>query len=121
MALLDDPEVRKDLARAYVRLEGLRLNVAEQLSMRVSGRVPGPEGSVAKLLWAEAEQALPAHGHGPGGGPTPLTGRHPERLEGYFRLAAGQRLRRDGPDPEEHPGPPGPGAPAGLTPPALRR
>lgn len=52
------PEVRKELARAYVRGEVLRLNCVEQLSMRVSGRPPGPEGSVAKLLWADAEQSL---------------------------------------------------------------
>ena len=81
---LDDPEVRKDLARAYVRLEGLRLNVAEQLSMRVSGRQPGPEGSVAKLLWAEAEQAL-AHTAMNLVGADALTGRDPDRLDAYFR------------------------------------
>ncbi|WP_433347126.1 acyl-CoA dehydrogenase family protein [Microtetraspora malaysiensis] len=56
--LLDLPETRKALARAYVRGEVLRLNCMEQLSMRVSGRPPGPEGSVAKLLWADAEQSL---------------------------------------------------------------
>jgi alkylation response protein AidB-like acyl-CoA dehydrogenase len=38
----DDPEVRRELARAYVRGEAMRLNVVEQLSMRVSGREPGP-------------------------------------------------------------------------------
>ncbi|GAA1002312.1 acyl-CoA dehydrogenase [Acrocarpospora pleiomorpha] len=56
--LLAEPETRKRLARAYVRGEVLRLNCMEQLSLRVSGRPPGPEGSVAKLLWAEAEQSL---------------------------------------------------------------
>jgi alkylation response protein AidB-like acyl-CoA dehydrogenase len=81
---LGDPELRKDLARAYVRLEGLRLNVAEQLSMRVSGRQPGPEGSVAKLLWAQAEQAL-AHTAMNLTGADALTGRDPERLDAYFR------------------------------------
>jgi alkylation response protein AidB-like acyl-CoA dehydrogenase len=82
--VIDDPELRKDLARAYVRLEGLRLNVAEQLSMRVSGHVPGPEGSVAKLLWAEAEQEL-QHTAMHLVGADALTGKHRERLEGYFR------------------------------------
>jgi len=81
---LDDPEFRKDIARAYVRLQGLRLNVAEQLSMRVSGRQPGPEGSVAKLLWAEAEQTL-AHTAMNLEGADALTGRDPERLDAYFR------------------------------------
>ncbi|MER7127578.1 acyl-CoA dehydrogenase family protein [Streptosporangium saharense] len=56
--LLDRPETRKQLARAYVRGEVLRLNCVEQLAARVSGQQPGPEGSVAKLLWADAEQSL---------------------------------------------------------------
>ncbi|GAA0402896.1 acyl-CoA dehydrogenase [Acrocarpospora corrugata] len=56
--LLEQPEWRKKLARAYVQGEVLRLNCMEQLSSRVSGRPPGPEGSVAKLLWADAEQSL---------------------------------------------------------------
>ena len=82
--VIDDPALRQDLARAYVRLEGLRLNVAEQLSMRVSGHVPGPEGSVAKLLWAEAEQEL-QHTAMNLVGADALTGKRKERLEGYFR------------------------------------
>jgi alkylation response protein AidB-like acyl-CoA dehydrogenase len=82
--VIGDPALRQDLARAYVRLEGLRLNVAEQLSMRVSGHVPGPEGSVAKLLWAEAEQEL-QHTAMNLVGADALTGKHKERLEGYFR------------------------------------
>ena len=80
----NDPGVRRRLADAYVRGEGLRLNVIEQLSMRVSGRQPGPEGSVAKLLWAEAEQNL-QHLAMDIVGADALTGRAPERLEAYFR------------------------------------
>lgn len=53
-----DPEIRRRLAKAYVRGEALRLNVLQQLSLRVSGRPPGEEGSVSKLLWSEAEQEL---------------------------------------------------------------
>jgi alkylation response protein AidB-like acyl-CoA dehydrogenase len=82
--LADDAGFRRELARAYVRGEGLRLNVVEQLSMRVSGREPGPEGSVAKLLWADAEQTL-QHLAMNLAGADALVGRSPERLEGYFR------------------------------------
>ena len=82
--LADDPEVRKGLAMAYVRGETLRLNAVEQLSMRVSGRPPGPEGSVAKLLWADAEQTL-AHLAMDIAGPEALTGRAEKILHMYFR------------------------------------
>jgi alkylation response protein AidB-like acyl-CoA dehydrogenase len=82
--LAGDPGIRREIAHAYVRGEGLRLNVIEQLSMRVGGRQPGPEGSVAKLLWADAEQTL-QHLAMDLAGADALTGRKPERLEAYFR------------------------------------
>jgi alkylation response protein AidB-like acyl-CoA dehydrogenase len=56
--VLEDRQVRVGLARAYIKGEALRLAVVEQLSMRVNDRVPGSEGSVAKLLWTDAEQSL---------------------------------------------------------------
>ena len=56
--LLRDPQVRNELAMAYVRGEALRLNVVEQLSARVAGHTTGAEGSVAKMLWIDAEQSL---------------------------------------------------------------
>ena len=54
--LLKDPATRQKLARAYVDIQALKLNVAQQLSMRLAGRAPGPEGSVGKLLWSKAAQ-----------------------------------------------------------------
>ncbi len=56
--LINDPEIRKALARAYVHGEALRLVVVEQLSQRNTGRMPGPEGSVARLLLTEAQQYI---------------------------------------------------------------
>lgn len=54
--LLKNPAIRAKLARAYVDIEALSLNVAQQLSLRLAGRAPGPEGSVGKLLWSNAAQ-----------------------------------------------------------------
>ncbi|GAM98262.1 butyryl-CoA dehydrogenase [alpha proteobacterium U9-1i] len=54
----NDPEIRKAIARAYVVGEALRLNVMEQLSQRVAGKPPGPDGSVARLLLTQAEQTV---------------------------------------------------------------
>ncbi|HEX4199652.1 MAG TPA: acyl-CoA dehydrogenase family protein [Caulobacteraceae bacterium] len=56
--LARDAETRKAISRVYVLGEALRLNVVEQLSQRSAGRPPGPEGSVARLLLTQAEQAL---------------------------------------------------------------
>ena len=56
--LLRERETRKAIARAYVLGEALRLNVVEQLSQRNAGKPPGPDGSVARLLLTQAEQAI---------------------------------------------------------------
>jgi alkylation response protein AidB-like acyl-CoA dehydrogenase len=80
----DETEVRKGLAMAYVRGEVLRLNVVEQLSLRVSGRDPGPEGSIARMLWTDAEQTL-QHLALDLAGADALTGAMPDRLAAYFR------------------------------------
>jgi alkylation response protein AidB-like acyl-CoA dehydrogenase len=54
----DDLTITRELASAEVAVEVLRLHCARSLSMRLGGRVPGPEGSVDKLLMAQAEQRL---------------------------------------------------------------
>lgn len=78
-----DPAVRAELAMAYVRGEVLRLNVVEQLSARVGGHNTGSEGSVAKLLWIDAEQSL-AHLAMEILGQDALLGDEPQWLERYF-------------------------------------
>jgi alkylation response protein AidB-like acyl-CoA dehydrogenase len=78
-----DPSIRAGLAQAYVRGEVLRLNVIEQLSARVGGHSTGSEGSVAKLLWIDAEQSL-AHLAMEILGQDALLGDEPEWLERYF-------------------------------------
>jgi alkylation response protein AidB-like acyl-CoA dehydrogenase len=78
-----DRQVREALARAYVYGEAQRLNVAEQLSKRVSGHLPGPDASVSKQLWTQAEQYL-QHVAMDLTGADALTGVLPDRLEDYF-------------------------------------
>lgn len=79
-----DPEVRKALAKAFVYGEAQRLNVAEQLSRRVSGHLPGPEASVSKQLWTTSEQYL-QHVAMDIAGADALTGSAPQRLSDYFQ------------------------------------
>ncbi|MGQ0823448.1 MAG: acyl-CoA dehydrogenase family protein [Actinomycetota bacterium] len=54
----DDPVLRHKLARIYLEGELLKLISDRALSAEIHGRTMGPEGSIAKLLWSEAEQHL---------------------------------------------------------------
>ncbi len=53
-----DAGVRERLARAWVELEALRLQVLRSTCSRLDGSAPGPEGSLDKLLMTRAEQLL---------------------------------------------------------------
>ncbi|WP_119730280.1 acyl-CoA dehydrogenase family protein [Thermomonospora amylolytica] len=64
------PATRRELARAYVHTEVLRLHVLRSLSARMAGGTPGPQSSVDKLLSTRTEQllhhaAMDLHGSGP--------------------------------------------------------
>jgi alkylation response protein AidB-like acyl-CoA dehydrogenase len=52
----DDPILRHKLARCYLEGELLKLVSDRAISAELHGRTMGPEGSIAKLLWSEAEQ-----------------------------------------------------------------
>ena len=54
----DDPYLRQELARVYMEGELLKLISERALSAELHGRAMGPEGSIAKLLWSEAEQHI---------------------------------------------------------------
>lgn len=53
-----DRLVRDELARRHIEVECLHLLAARAVDRAQRDEVPGPEGSLAKLLWAQAEQAL---------------------------------------------------------------
>ncbi|MFL6128682.1 MAG: acyl-CoA dehydrogenase [Mycobacteriales bacterium] len=55
-----DPLVRDRIADLWVDLQGLRFTNYRSLTTLVKTGVPGPEGSVAKLHWSEANQRLTA-------------------------------------------------------------
>jgi alkylation response protein AidB-like acyl-CoA dehydrogenase len=54
----DDPVLRQKLARVYLEAELLKLISDRAISAELHGRAMGPEGSIAKLVWSEAEQHL---------------------------------------------------------------
>jgi alkylation response protein AidB-like acyl-CoA dehydrogenase len=54
----DDPVVRQKLARVYLEAEYLKLLADRAISGQLHGRALGPEGSVAKLVWADVQNQL---------------------------------------------------------------
>ncbi|OBH16296.1 acyl-CoA dehydrogenase [Mycobacterium sp. E1715] len=54
--LEDSPSARARLGQAYVELRALQIKVMRSLTERKNGRLPGPEGSVDKLLMTRADQ-----------------------------------------------------------------
>jgi alkylation response protein AidB-like acyl-CoA dehydrogenase len=57
-AAVRDPVVRQKLARVYLEGELLKLVSQRAISGALHGREMGPESSIAKLVWSEAEQHL---------------------------------------------------------------
>jgi alkylation response protein AidB-like acyl-CoA dehydrogenase len=54
----DDPVVRDQLAREWITLQALRTTNYRALTALERTGVPGPEGSIAKLVWSEANQRV---------------------------------------------------------------
>jgi alkylation response protein AidB-like acyl-CoA dehydrogenase len=54
----EDPLLRDRIAAAAIDLEALRFTNYRSLTTLVKTGVPGPEGSIAKLHWSEANQRL---------------------------------------------------------------
>lgn len=53
-----DPLLRQDLAALHSHVECLRLLATRAVHAAERDRVPGPEGSLAKLLWSRIDQEL---------------------------------------------------------------
>ncbi len=53
-----DPILRDRIAREWIELQALRLTNYRALTQLIKTGMPGPEGSVAKLQWSEANQRL---------------------------------------------------------------
>src|SRR5919106_4727232 len=54
----DDPLLRDRIAQAWIELQALRFTNYRALTQLVKTGVPGPEGSISKLHWSEANQRL---------------------------------------------------------------
>src|SRR5215211_96738 len=54
----EDPLVRDAIAREWIELQALRFTNYRMLSKLLRTGTPGPEGSIAKLVWSESNQRL---------------------------------------------------------------
>jgi alkylation response protein AidB-like acyl-CoA dehydrogenase len=53
-----DPVLRDRIAREWIELQALRMTNSRALSQLMKTGIPGPEGSIAKLVWSEANQRV---------------------------------------------------------------
>jgi alkylation response protein AidB-like acyl-CoA dehydrogenase len=56
--LEDDPITRQKIAQLYIESEAIRLNASRGLTQIMKTGIPGPEGSLTKWQWSDANQAL---------------------------------------------------------------
>jgi alkylation response protein AidB-like acyl-CoA dehydrogenase len=56
--VLEDPVARQKLGQAYIEVMALKQHGLRNLSNQLKAGIPGPEGSVGKLLWSESNQRI---------------------------------------------------------------
>jgi alkylation response protein AidB-like acyl-CoA dehydrogenase len=56
--ILEDPVFRQQVAQCYIELMALKYTGLRSASKLIRGHVPGPEGSIGKLLWSDAHARL---------------------------------------------------------------
>ncbi|GAC1321557.1 MAG: acyl-CoA dehydrogenase family protein [Thermoleophilaceae bacterium] len=56
--LEEDPVTRQQIAQLYIESECVRLNASRGLTQIMKTGIPGPEGSLTKWQWSDANQAL---------------------------------------------------------------
>jgi alkylation response protein AidB-like acyl-CoA dehydrogenase len=52
------PNVRQQLAQFYLEVESMKYVAYRNFSRLIRGGIPGPEGSISKLLWSELNQRM---------------------------------------------------------------
>jgi alkylation response protein AidB-like acyl-CoA dehydrogenase len=57
-SMADEPDIRQRIAQLYIETEILRLIGYRGLTKTMKKGIPGPEGSLGKWQWADANQAM---------------------------------------------------------------
>lgn len=58
LPVIKDPIFRQQLGQAYIEIMALKYHGLRNLSHQIQGGMPGPEGSIGKLLWSETNQRI---------------------------------------------------------------
>ena len=56
--VIDDPVYRQQIAQAYIEIMALKYHGLRNFSSHIKTGIPGPEGSIGKLLWSEPNQRI---------------------------------------------------------------
>ncbi len=56
--VIEDPLTRQRLAQGFIEVMVLKYHGLRNLSTQLQGGIPGPEGSIGKLLWSEPNQRI---------------------------------------------------------------
>lgn len=56
--VIEDPIFRQQLSQSYIEVMVLKYHGLRSLSHQLHGGIPGPEGSMGKLLWSEPNQRI---------------------------------------------------------------
>jgi alkylation response protein AidB-like acyl-CoA dehydrogenase len=56
--VIEDPIFRQQLAEGFIEVMVLKYHGLRNLSTQLQGGIPGPEGSIGKLLWSEPNQRI---------------------------------------------------------------
>ena len=56
--VIEDPVFRQQLAQGFIEVMVLKYHGLRNLSTQLQGGIPGPEGSIGKLLWSEPNQRI---------------------------------------------------------------
>jgi alkylation response protein AidB-like acyl-CoA dehydrogenase len=85
----DDPLVRQKIAQAHLDLEVFQMTSSRALSKVGKGEMPGPEGSILKLLWSDLNQKMVQWA-------AEILGPHGQLSEGPFETFSYNYLRARG-------------------------
>jgi alkylation response protein AidB-like acyl-CoA dehydrogenase len=86
--VIHDPIFRQQLAQAYIEVMVLKYHGLRSLSNQLKSKIPGPEGSIGKLLWSEPNQRITEAAIGMQGPNSQIMGHSPWTIQdGYWQYS----------------------------------
>jgi alkylation response protein AidB-like acyl-CoA dehydrogenase len=82
--VIHDPFFRQKLAQAYIEVMVLKYHGLRSLSNQLQTKIPGPEGSIGKLLWSEPNQRITEAALGMQGPNSQIMGGSPWTIQDGF-------------------------------------